>query len=770
MIGSKAENLIRLRDEFNLNVPEFEVLTLNSVFTDFETRALDHTYLKEVFQSLKSRGFQRVSFRTSGALEDSIASSFAGQYETYLDVLLTEESLEAHVSKCFESMVSERVKNYAAAQKIDFVIDGSVVIQKMFYGNHSGVIFSENGAGQLSISWVDSWRNTVVEGSDSHELLVNRHELEYCKIDVAFQKLCDIALKLEADAGLPVDIEWASNGSELAILQFRPITVPNLEYFLEWDSTNISENYPGVTLPLTYSVIRELYAGVYPAFLRLIGTNKEVLKTNQAVFDNMLGYLDGHVYYRISSWYDTLKLLPGKRNQEYFEAMLNPVKKRGASQSYATRIDLKSVAALLRFMWLMHRSEAYSKKFKEHINERIQFYSSYKLDFLNAATLINSAQQIRDELLEQWAVPILNDVKLMVFHGILKSKFFAGGQQSEYLEFLKGLTDRASLKPLEGLRHLGDNITQLMQAERVSTAEELQTTKSWQPALAAVIEYNKHFGARTPDELKLENIRLSDSTLDLMNLALKAAQSEFAPAAQSNAISWPQHVKGWQRPILKYVAEHTRKAIDWRERFRYNRSQTFNLSRNAFDAVGRIMASEGMIESARDIYWLTQTEIFELVNGHAWQLDAKEIVANRKRQFSTYEKTAAPLAIHGAGRIATVHRSAVKSDATDQLGGNGVAPGELKAEVLVATAFDANLDVRGKILVVHHIDPGWTLLFTQAAGIIAERGNALSHAAIIAREIGIPCIVAAVSVTSALKTGEIVSMNGTTGVISREAN
>jgi pyruvate,water dikinase len=94
----------------------------------------------------------------------------------------------------------------------------------------------------------------------------------------------------------------------------------------------------------------------------------------------------------------------------------------------------------------------------------------------------------------------------------------------------------------------------------------------------------------------------------------------------------------------------------------------------------------------------------------------------------------------------------------------------LTAEVVVCTEFDASVDVRGKILVVHHIDPGWTLLFTQAAGIVAERGNALSHAAIIAREIGIPAVVAAVGATTILNTGDIITIDGTLGSITRESH
>ncbi|MFM6980064.1 MAG: PEP-utilizing enzyme, partial [Micrococcales bacterium] len=180
--------------------------------------------------------------------------------------------------------------------------------------------------------------------------------------------------------------------------------------------------------------------------------------------------------------------------------------------------------------------------------------------------------------------------------------------------------------------------------------------------------------------------------------------------------------------------------------------------------------TEGVIANSRDVYWLTEQEIDEIVNGHAWDLSAKQLVANRKKLLAKYSKSKVSLAVHGAGRIAPLHLSNVAGANKDGLAGNGVAPGVLKAPVVVATEFDANLDVRGKILVVHHIDPGWTLLFTQAAGIVSERGNALSHAAIIAREIGIPCVVGAVGITSSLKNGDVISINGITGSINREKN
>ncbi|MSY63059.1 MAG: hypothetical protein F2662_02830, partial [Actinobacteria bacterium] len=224
------------------------------------------------------------------------------------------------------------------------------------------------------------------------------------------------------------------------------------------------------------------------------------------------------------------------------------------------------------------------------------------------------------------------------------------------------------------------------------------------------------------------------------------------------------------RPLILYIAKNTRKAIDWRERFRFNRAQTFNLSRKAFDAIGDAFVAEGILAEARDIYWLTDTEVDELVNSHAPIQDGKTIVALRKMQFEKYEQLDKALAVHGTGRIAGKHQVNIEPASQDgNISGKGVAPGEITAEVIVVKEFDASVDVRGKVLVVHYIDPGWTLLFTQAAGIVAERGNALSHAAIIAREIGIPAIVAAPNATKDLKTGDLVTINGNTGMIRHES-
>jgi rifampicin phosphotransferase len=97
--------------------------------------------------------------------------------------------------------------------------------------------------------------------------------------------------------------------------------------------------------------------------------------------------------------------------------------------------------------------------------------------------------------------------------------------------------------------------------------------------------------------------------------------------------------------------------------------------------------------------------------------------------------------------------------------GLGVSNGVFEGKVIVVRKFDPKINVKGKILVAEHTDPGWTLLFLNAKALIVERGNALSHASIVSREIGIPAVVAVEDVCNKLKNNDNVIVNGSTGEI-----
>ena len=99
--------------------------------------------------------------------------------------------------------------------------------------------------------------------------------------------------------------------------------------------------------------------------------------------------------------------------------------------------------------------------------------------------------------------------------------------------------------------------------------------------------------------------------------------------------------------------------------------------------------------------------------------------------------------------------------------GLGCCPGIVRGPVrLITDPLRADLE-RGSILVAEHTDPGWILVFPSATGILVERGSLLSHAAIVARELGIPTVVSIPGLTAWLKDGDWVEIDGSAGVVRR---
>src|SRR4030095_11613961 len=101
------------------------------------------------------------------------------------------------------------------------------------------------------------------------------------------------------------------------------------------------------------------------------------------------------------------------------------------------------------------------------------------------------------------------------------------------------------------------------------------------------------------------------------------------------------------------------------------------------------------------------------------------------------------------------------------LQGIGCCPGVVRATVRVVTDPRGARDLAGHILVAERTDPGWTLLFPIANGLLVQRGSLLSHSAIVAREMGLPCIVGIPGLMEALTEDELIEMDGTWGTVRR---
>ena len=774
-VGSKARGLQALRATYGQLVPDFVVLPIADIVVDWPAvrdrcETLVAGYLAgtvdDAEYDARATGiaaglalkdvpvsqWPAASVRTSALAEDGLTDSFAGQYLTTLDCAPADitEAVRASVASLF----SRAVASYARLKGMTGLeVGGSVVVQRMFHGDLTGVLFSENGRAEVELAYSAGARNTTVDGDDAESLVVSKLSALPARLPVP-RRLIEIALELEKQHGHPVDVEWAVRGGAIALLQVRPQTVAQLGYELAWDCSNIAENYPGVTLPLSYSFIRGLYSRVYPNFFRLLGVGERQIADSAHVFQNTLGYLHGHVYYQIDNWYEMVKLIPGSRhNQAFFAAMLQPARHGGPRDRAKPGLRGAIVLAALgiRLGLLMTRADARSRRFKRQFAERLNRYDSLDWRSLRADAILTTLERIRTDLLSLWATPILNDLRVMVFHGLLKTWCFGPERHADYLAYLRGLTDRASIAPLRALATLGERL-------RASHGTDVAAVLADPASLELVTAYVREFGDRTPDELQLENPRLGENLESIVTLALGTSPSRAEPVAAPEV--------GNLRFGTAFIGRETRKAIDWRERFRFNRAQVYGLARSLYVALGERLVADGALARGDDVFWLTEQELDAAVFGHSWDSDLRATVARRRGEYDGFAAADLARRMVGSGLIAPRSLSGdVPTGAAGELAGMGVAPGVLTAEVLVVDAFDPALDVRGKILVTSHIDPGWTLLFVQAAGVVTERGNALSHVAIIARELGMPAVVAAVGATTRLVSGQRITINGTTGAI-----
>ena len=184
--------------------------------------------------------------------------------------------------------------------------------------------------------------------------------------------------------------------------------------------------------------------------------------------------------------------------------------------------------------------------------------------------------------------------------------------------------------------------------------------------------------------------------------------------------------------------------------------------------MGTRFVDDKLIGNRDDIFYLTTNEIQDVILGHSFENSFRTKIKERKKLFADFSKKNLGRRIISSGLIAPLDSrtdESINKLVKDKLTGLGVSKGVFQGEVIIVRKFDPKARVKGKVLVTEHTDPGWTLLFLNASALVVERGNALSHASIVSREIGIPAVVAVENACSKLKNNEKVIVNGSTGEI-----
>jgi phosphohistidine swiveling domain-containing protein len=215
------------------------------------------------------------------------------------------------------------------------------------------------------------------------------------------------------------------------------------------------------------------------------------------------------------------------------------------------------------------------------------------------------------------------------------------------------------------------------------------------------------------------------------------------------------------RPLLRLTARF----VTQREVGKTTYVQTLDVARAAARAAGRLLADSGALAHADDVFFLTTEELTTGVPD-----DAGDRIAERRAFFERCRRVRIPDTWRGSPAPTLLAEDATSSDVTGTVRGIGVAPGVVTGRVCVVTDPFGDLALEeGDILVCETTNPSWIVLFGMAAALVIDIGGALSHGAIAARELGIPCVINTRDGTQRLRTGEIVTVDGSTGVVERAA-
>jgi phosphohistidine swiveling domain-containing protein len=618
------------------------------------------------------------------------------------------------------------------------------------------------------------------------------------------------AKRLEARLGAPQDVEWALTRSagrrELVVLQTRPITTLSTAVRTPsradgergerriWDNSNIVESYSGVTTPLTFTFARAVYEDVYRQFCRLMGVPEALVLAHGPVFANMLGLVRGRVYYNLLNWYRTLALLPGfSFNRGFMERMMG-VRERledpPPPQSSGDR--LLDLARLLRMVVRMVIEAVTLRRtvpaFHARVEAALAPLAGDDLSGLSPDDLLALYRRLERELLQHWRAPLVNDFFAMIFFGALCrliEKWLPESPPTLANDLLCGEGGIISTEPARAVMGLARRVAGMPALDNAFSGGDdraLWESLHGEPAFADFAKeldaYIGRFGDRCMNELKLETVTLRDDPAFLLQMIRAYAREGAADpdAAREREIavrraaeeSARRRLRGAARLIFDRVLANARARVRDRENLRFERTRVFGVVRRIVLAFGRHLAARGRIDAPRDVFWLTVPGLFADVEGTGVTGDLRALVELRRAEFEAWARETPPpdrFTTFGPPAAWTPSGGAAAVTSGALLRGLGCCPGVVRAPARIVDDPRHARDLVGHILVAERTDPGWTLLFPAAKGLLVERGSLLSHSAIVAREMGLPCVVGVAGLLAAVRDGELVEMDGTMGVV-----
>jgi rifampicin phosphotransferase len=750
--------------------------------------------------------------RSSATAEDLPAASFAGQHDSYLNVVGSPAIL-GHVRRCWASLFTERAVSYRKRHGVDHRrVHMAVVVQQMVDPDASGVLFTADpvtsnrkvasveatiGLGEALVGGrVDADVYEVRDGAIIHKAVATKplarraapgggtHEVavdparqtQPALTDAQVVRLDRLGRRIEAHFGRPQDIEWCLVDDVFQVVQSRAITtlypIPravdagNHVYISVGHQQMMTDPMKPLGLSLfQLTALRPMFEAGGRLFVDV--TAELASPTRRAPLLAMIGKSDPLIGDALQTIVARDDFLPPPSDVEGGPA---PAGRRGGESPPPIDTDPAIVTRLIAANRASVRALADDMRTKSG-PALLDFIAADVRELQRVLADPQSHQAIMAGMEATWW---LND-HLQAWLGEPNAAD-ALTQSAPYnvtSEMGLALLDVAdAIRPhpavVSFLQHVdGDD----------GFLDELPAVDGGREARDAIAAYLARYGMRCVGEIDITRPRWSERPTALVPLILGNIRNFDAGAGQRRFELGREEARAKEHDVLRRLralpdgerkAAETKRMIDrvrtfigYREYPKYGIISRYAVYKQALlEEAGRLVAARALREP-QDVFYLTFEELREVVRTR--RVDDR-LIAERKEAFRSYQALAPPRVLTSDGEVVTgsYRRAALPPGA---LVGLPVSAGDVEGRARVVLDMDqADLEP-GDILVTAYTDPSWSPVFVAITGLVTEVGGLMTHGAVIAREYGLPAVVGVEGATRLIRDGQRIRVHGTDGFV-----
>ncbi|WP_369359478.1 rifamycin-inactivating phosphotransferase [Streptomyces sp. cg2] len=814
-IMAEAPSLDDRLDELSRLDPDDQeaIRTLSArIRRTIEETAIPGDLASAITRALARLGAQAAyAVRSSATAEDLPTASFAGQQDTYLNVVGPTAILR-HVSRCWASLFTERAVTYRRRNGIDHrTVHMAVVVQRMVFPHASGVLFTADPVtGNRKVATVDAGfglGEALVSGLVNPDVFTVRHgqvvartiaakeravhalpaggtqeaaidprrQRQPALTDAQAVRLVQLGRRIEAHFGRPQDIEWCLVDDGFRIVQSRPITT-----LFPIPETGDQNNHVYVSVghgqmmtdpmkPLGLSMWQlTAMVPMHEAGGRLFVdvTRRLASPASRAGLLDVIGRGDPLIRDALETVLDRDDFVPSLPDAgpagplatgastpiETDPAIVTELIERSRASIAALERDIRTKTGPALFDFLLSAFEEHKRILSDPLN-------------LQAITAGMEATWWLNDKLREW----------------LGEKNAADTLTLSAPDNVTSEMGLALLDVADVIRPHPEAVAFLQRVadedEDVDFLDELAKLPGGTAARAAIETYLDRYGMRCVGEIDITRPRWRERPTTLVPAILDNVRNFQPGAAERRFEQGRQKARQKEQDVLARLralpdgdrkADETKRMIDrvrtfigYREYPKYGIISRYFVYKQALMAEAERLVRTDVLPEREDIFYLTFQELHDVVRSN--QVDAR-LIRQRKDAFRSYHALTPPRVLTSDGEAVTgaYRRDDVPAGA---LVGLPVSAGTIegRARVILDMA-DARLEA-GDILVTPFTDPSWSPLFVGIAGLVTEVGGLMTHGAVIAREYGLPAVVGVEQATRLIRDGQRIRVHGTDGYL-----